>query len=105
MRLLAYISFIFLLGSCGVIRNIPKFGLQDGGYQTNQEKVFIETQNDTTLFFSENGKQERSFPISTFIPQSNFTLEKPFIQIISKASFMPKLNPNERFERSLMNDE
>jgi len=37
MRLLADISFIFLLGSCGVIRNIPKFGLQDGGYQTNQE--------------------------------------------------------------------
>jgi hypothetical protein len=77
MRLLVYISFIFLLGSCGFIRNTPKFGLQDGVYQTNQEKVFIETQNDTLLVFSENGgKQLNSLPLSTTSPQSNFAVQK-----------------------------
>jgi hypothetical protein len=77
MRLLVYISFIFLLGSCGVTRNTPKFGLQDGFYQTNQEKVFIETQNDTLLVFSENGgKQLNSLPLSTTSPQSNFVFQK-----------------------------
>lgn len=77
MRLLGYFSFIFLLGSCGVIRNTPKFCLLDGVYQTNQEKVFIETQNDTLLVFSENEmKPLNSLPLSTKSQQSNFVFQK-----------------------------
>jgi hypothetical protein len=77
MRLLVYFSFIFLLGSCGIIRNTPKFGLQDGVYLTNHENVFIETQNDTLLIFSENGgKQLNSLPLSTTSQPSNFAFQK-----------------------------
>ena len=81
MRLLVYISFIFLLGSCGVIRNTSKFGLKDGVYQTNQGKVLIETQNDTLLVFSENGKKEHSLLAISSVPQRNFTLEKSTFDI------------------------
>jgi hypothetical protein len=81
MRLLVYISFIFLLGSCGVIRNTSKFGLKDGLYQTNQRKVVIETQNDTLLVFSENGKKEHSLLAISSVPQRNFTLEKSTFDI------------------------
>ena len=81
MRLLVYISFIFLLGSCGVIRNTSKFGLKDGVYQTNQGKVLIETQNDTLLVFSENGKKEHSLLAISSVPQLNFTLKKSTFDI------------------------
>ena len=81
MRLLVYISFIFLLGSCGVIRNTSKFGLKDGVYQTNQGKVLIETQNDTLLVFSENGKKEHSLLAISSVPQRNFTLKKSTFDI------------------------
>lgn len=81
MRLLVYISFIFLLGSCGVIQNTSKFGLKDGAYQTNQGKALIETQNDTLLVFSENGKKEVSLLAISSVPQRNFTLKKSTFDI------------------------
>jgi hypothetical protein len=77
MRFIIYISLIIILGSCSVIRNTPKFGLQDGVYQTNQENVFIETQNDTLFVFSENGgKQLNCLPFSASTQHSNFAFNK-----------------------------
>lgn len=54
MRSLAYLLTLFLLGSCSVIQNTPKFGLQDGVYETANEKVYVESQNDTLLVSTEN---------------------------------------------------
>jgi hypothetical protein len=43
--------------------------------------VLIETQNDTLLVFSENGKKELSLLAISSVPQHNFTLEKSTFDI------------------------
>lgn len=62
MRSLAYLLTLFFLGSCSVIQNTPKFGLQDGVYETGNEKVYVETQNDTLLVSTENGSLRYALP-------------------------------------------
>ncbi|MHA8051183.1 hypothetical protein V7S79_08690 [Aquirufa sp. ROCK-SH2] len=81
MRYLVYLLLFILLGSCTVIRNTPKYGLQDGTYQMNHKKVFIETQNDTLLVTEENGKLNYNLPIVRFQDHSISNFQKSTFDI------------------------
>jgi hypothetical protein len=76
MRILIYFILFILLGSCSVIQNTPKFGLQDGFYQSKEKKIFVETQNDTLLVSSVKGQPVLTLPLSTNQIQNNFTFQK-----------------------------
>lgn len=62
MRFFIYFFSLILLASCSVIQNTPKFGLQDGIYDAGNEKVYVETQNDTLWVSAEKGNQSFALP-------------------------------------------
>lgn len=76
MRVLTYLSALILLASCGVIRNTPKFGLQDGVYELNKQPVFIENLEDTLLISTTKGAFIQALPTIISKNQNLITFQK-----------------------------
>ncbi len=76
MRVLTYLSALILLASCDVIRNTPKFGLQDGVYELNKQPVFIENLEDTLLISTTKGAFIQALPTIISKNQNLITFQK-----------------------------
>lgn len=76
MRFFICLICVILLASCNVIRNTPKFGLQDGIYDLADEKLFVETQNDTLFLLGEKSKVQTVLPVAQSVPKEMIFFQK-----------------------------